>query len=577
MYIKYNLKNYLKRLLIYAYPFKKKFILACSMLLLSSAMEISGPIIISYFIDNLFKIVKMPIWMFLIFMFSFLVLQIMSAILRYYQSYIFSKISLNIVAKIRNIVMNSILHKPLSWFDKQSMGKLISIIINDTEIIKNLLIHFISSIIKSITLIFSISVAIFILNWKLGFISLILFPIIIFIMKTYQIYSIPIFFRIRHCVENINNFFNEIIKNMKIIQQFRQQKRFREKLYKINKEHFKARMDSLKLEGYLLRPLLSLVFSLILCIILLLFGLSPNNIVGVGTLYAFIHYLGRLSEPLIEITSHQSILQQAHVACERIFNLLESPIQSYGKDNKKIFSGCIQAKNITFSYDYKNLILNHISFYVPEKSFLALVGQTGSGKSTLANLIMGHYSLKNGTLLIDNRPIETLSRKVIRKGISMVQQDPVIISRSIYDNIVFGRKIKEKQVWSTLKNLNLVSFINSFPNGIFSKLDEYGNMLSAGQKQLISLARVLVSVPSILILDESTSNIDYDTEKLINNILCKIKKTTTIIVIAHRFSTILNADNILVLHKGNIAEQGNHLSLIKEKGKYYKMYNLQKN
>ncbi|AFA41381.1 putative ATP-binding component of multidrug ABC transporter [Wigglesworthia glossinidia endosymbiont of Glossina morsitans morsitans (Yale colony)] len=572
-------KNYtlhpLKRLLRYAFPFRKKIFLICILLWTSSIMEISGPIIISYFIDCFFSEIQISSHIIVVLILTFISFQFLSAILRYHQMFLFSTISLSIVKTIRIEIMRTLLKQPLSWFDAQSTGKLISIVVNDTEVIKDLFTHFISSLLKNIALVGSMFIAILILNFKLGCILFFLFPILFYIMRLYQYYSIPIFRKLRTCVANINNFFNEVIQNMSIIQQFQQQKRFREKLYILGYEHFQVRMKNLKLEGFLLRPLLSLLFSLILCIILLFFGLNTSKIMGVGILYTFINYLGRLSEPLIELAAQQSILQQSIASGERIFYLLDCPIQRYGNDHRKILQGKVEVKNLTFSY-HKNPILNQISFSIPEKSFLALVGKTGSGKTTLANLIMGHYPIQEGHILIDNRSIKTLSKYSMRNSIAMVQQEPCFMAKTIYDNIVLGRNISEKKVWSILSSLDLISFINSFPKGIFSKLDEYGNRLSMGQKQLLSFVRVLVSEPSILILDEATANIDADIEQKINYILYKIKNTTTLIVIAHRLSTILNADQILVLHHGKIIEKGTHQSLLRSKGKYYQMYYIQK-
>uniref|UniRef100_A0A1B0AKS7 ABC-type xenobiotic transporter n=1 Tax=Glossina palpalis gambiensis TaxID=67801 RepID=A0A1B0AKS7_9MUSC len=574
MHKKFCIDITLKRLLRYILPFRKKFILICVLLWISSIMEISGPIIISYFIDRFFSEIKISNKIIVILIITFLSFQFLSAISKYYQSFLFSKISLDIIKVIRIKIMNSILRFPLSWFNFQSTGKIISIIINDTEIIKDLFTHFISSLLKNVALISSILIAILMLNLKLGCILFFLFPIIFYIMRLYQYYSIPIFRRLRICVENINNFFSEIIQNMSVIQQFKQQKKFRKQLYTLNSEHFRLRMQNLKLEGCLLRPLLSLLFSLILCIILLFFGLNIQ-IMGVGILYAFINYLGRLSEPLIELTAQQSILQQAIAAGERIFYLLDAPIQRYGNDNRSIIQGNIKVKNLTFSY-HKNVILNQISFSVSAKKFLALVGQTGSGKTTLANLIMAHYPFKRGHILIDNRSIKTFSKHVLRSGIAMVQQEPSFMAKTIYENILFGRNISEEIIWSVLNNLNLVSFINSFPKGIFYKLNEYGNELSLGQKQLLSFVRVLVTNPKVLILDEATANIDSSTEQKINHILDKIRRTTTLIVIAHRLSTVLNADQILVLNRGRIVEKGTHESLLKLKGQYYNIYCVRK-
>jgi ATP-binding cassette subfamily B multidrug efflux pump len=381
--------------------------------------------------------------------------------------------------------------------------------------------------------------------------------------------------KVRAYLADINDGFNEVINGMNVIQQFRQQKRFGERLARASQSHYLARMQTLRLEGFLLRPLLSLFSSLILCGLLLLFGFSAEGSVGVGVLYAFINYLGRLNEPLIELTSQQSIMQQAVVAGERIFDLMDRTQQQYGPDDKLLTSGEIDIRDVSFAYRPDKWVLENISLYVPSRGFVALVGHTGSGKSTLANLLMGYYPLNKGEIRVDGRNLADLSHTSLRKGIAMVQQDPVVLAESVFANVTLGRDIDEAQVWHALDIVQLSPLVREMPEGLNTRLGEQGNNLSVGQKQLLAMARVLVQAPEILILDEATANIDSGTEQAIQRALRAIRQQTTLVVIAHRLSTIVDADNILVLHRGQSVEQGNHLQLLAEKGRYYQMYQLQ--
>ncbi|CAH0275846.1 Multidrug resistance-like ATP-binding protein MdlB [Rahnella aquatilis] len=206
---------------------------------------------------------------------------------------------------------------------------------------------------------------------------------------------------------------------------------------------------------------------------------------------------------------------------------------------------------------------------------MALVGHTGSGKSTLANLLMGYYPLNKGEVRVDGRNLADLSHTSLRKGIAMVQQDPVVLAESVFANVTLGRDIDEAQVWHALDIVQLSPLVREMPEGLNTRLGEQGNNLSVGQKQLLAMARVLVQAPEILILDEATANIDSGTEQAIQRALRAIRQQTTLVVIAHRLSTIVDADNILVLHRGQAVEQGNHLQLLAEKGRYYQMYQLQ--
>ena len=565
----------LKRLLSYGKPYRKPLSIAVLMLWIAAAAEVTGPILISFFIDHYVAKGEMPWGKVSLLALCFILLQFLAAGLHYFQALLFNRAAVGVVQRLRTDVMDAALRQPLSAFDTQPVGQLISRVTNDTEVIRDLYVTVVSTVLRSIALIGAMLVAMFSLDWRLASVAICIFPAVFVVMGLYQIYSTPIVRKVRSYLADINDGFNEVINGMNVIQQFRQQKRFGERLTRASQSHYLARMQTLRLEGFLLRPLLSLFSSLILCGLLLLFGFSAEGSVGVGVLYAFINYLGRLNEPLIELTSQQSILQQAVVAGERIFDLMDRTQQQYGSDDKRLTSGEIEVKEVSFAYLPEKWVLENISLHVPSRGFVALVGHTGSGKSTLANLLMGYYPLNKGEIRVDGRNLADLSHASLRKGIAMVQQDPVVLAESVFANVTLGRDIDEAQVWHALDIVQLSPLIREMPEGLNTRLGEQGNNLSVGQKQLLAMARVLVQAPEILILDEATANIDSGTEQAIQRALRAIRQQTTLVVIAHRLSTIVDADNILVLHRGQAVEQGNHLQLLNEKGRYYQMYQLQ--
>ncbi|MFK3661009.1 SmdB family multidrug efflux ABC transporter permease/ATP-binding protein [Scandinavium sp. NPDC088450] len=565
----------LKRLLAYGSPWRKPLGIGMVIMWIAAAAEVTGPLLISYFIDNMVAKSYLPLGIVAGLAAAYVGLQLLAASLHYVQSLLFNRAAVGVVQQLRTDVMDAALRQPLSEFDVQPVGQLISRVTNDTEVIRDLYVTVVSTVLRSAALISAMLVAMFSLDWRMALVAIAIFPAVIVVMVIYQRYSTPIVRRVRAYLADINDGFNEVINGMSVIQQFRQQARFGERMGEASRSHYVARMQTLRLDGFLLRPLLSLFSSLILCGLLMLFGLTTKGTIEVGVLYAFISYLGRLNEPLIELTTQQSMLQQAVVAGERVFELMDKPRQNYGEDQQPLRSGSIDVDNVSFAYRGDRLVLQDINLNVPSRNFVALVGHTGSGKSTLASLLMGYYPLSKGEIRLDGRPLSSLSHTVLRQGVAMVQQDPVVLADSFFANVTLGRDISEEQVWQALETVQLAELARGLDDGIYTRLGEQGNNLSVGQKQLLALARVLVDTPQILILDEATANIDSGTEQAIQQALAAVRERTTLVVIAHRLSTIVEADTIMVLHRGQAVERGTHQQLLEAKGRYWQMYQLQ--
>ncbi|KLP55789.1 multidrug ABC transporter ATP-binding protein [Enterobacter genomosp. O] len=565
----------LKRLLAYGSPWRKPLSVAVLLLWIAAIAEVSGPLLISYFIDNMVAKSYLPLGLVAGLGVAYVGLQLTAAGLHYAQSLLFNRAAVGVVQQLRTDVMDAALRQPLSEFDTQPVGQVISRVTNDTEVIRDLYVTVVATVLRSAALIGAMLVAMFSLDWRMALVAITIFPAVLIVMVIYQRYSTPIVRRVRTYLADINDGFNEVINGMSVIQQFRQQARFGERMGEASRSHYMARMQTLRLDGFLLRPLLSLFSALVLCGLLMLFGLTTRGTIEVGVLYAFISYLGRLNEPLIELTTQQSMLQQAVVAGERVFELMDRPRQTYGDDERPLQSGAIAFDNVSFAYRDDQLVLQDITLDVPSRGFVALVGHTGSGKSTLASLLMGYYPVSRGEIRLDGRPLAALSHGVLRKGVAMVQQDPVVLADTFYANVTLGRDYSQEQVWDVLEKVQLAALARGFSDGINTKLGEQGNNLSVGQKQLLALARVLIETPQILILDEATASIDSGTEQAIQQALAAVRDHTTLVVIAHRLSTIVDADTILVLHRGQAVERGTHRELLEAKGRYWQMYQLQ--
>ncbi len=565
----------LKRLLAYGSPWRKPLSIAVLLLWIAAIAEVTGPLLISYFIDNMVAKSYLPLGLVAGLGVTYVGLQLTAAGLHYAQSLLFNRAAVGVVQQLRTDVMDAALRQPLSEFDTQPVGQVISRVTNDTEVIRDLYVTVVATVLRSAALIGAMLVAMFSLDWRMALVAISIFPAVLIVMVIYQRYSTPIVRRVRAYLADINDGFNEVINGMSVIQQFRQQARFGERMGEASRSHYMARMQTLRLDGFLLRPLLSLFSALVLCGMLMLFGLTTRGTIEVGVLYAFISYLGRLNEPLIELTTQQSMLQQAVVAGERVFELMDRPRQTYGDDERPLESGSIAFDHVSFAYRDDQLVLQDINLEVPSRGFVALVGHTGSGKSTLASLLMGYYPLTQGEIRLDGRPLSALSHNALRKGVAMVQQDPVVLADTFYANVTLGRSFTPEQVWEVLETVQLADLARGLSEGINTRLGEQGNNLSVGQKQLLALARVLIETPQVLILDEATASIDSGTEQAIQLALAAVRDRTTLVVIAHRLSTIVDADTILVLHRGQAVERGTHKALLEAKGRYWQMYQLQ--
>ncbi|HCE1953333.1 ABC transporter transmembrane domain-containing protein [Vibrio parahaemolyticus] len=564
-----------KRLLSYPLSQPKPMIKGLALLFIAALASASGPWLIQYFIDEHIAKGDYSRNVLIALALGYVSLQVISATFQYLQSLQFSMVATNTIKTIRKQVFSGVIKQPLSAFDYTPAGKLVSRITNDTESLQQFYELLIATVVKNVVMIVVMLGVMFFMSWKLTLVVLVLLPIVIGFMYLFKQLSTESYRRMRDLLTDINANLSESIQGMSVIQLMQQEERFNKLFNELTAEHLVASKKVIRLNGYLLRPLMDLLAGLALLCLVAIFGFNGVELIGVGVLYAFISYLARVTEPLIEMTQQLALLQQALVSSERVFELIDAKPQTYGDDHKPLKTGSIELSNLTFSYDGKQDVLKDISLKAAHQDFIALVGHTGSGKSTLASLLMGFYPTNVGELLIDGRPLNTLGKDVLRKDVAMVQQDPHILPASVRENISLSRAVSDEQIWDALDKVGLSEQIRRYPNGLDTQLGQGETNLSAGQKQLLALARVLVAKPKILILDEATANIDSGTEALIQKSLKVLRQNMTLVVIAHRLSTILDADQIVVLHHGDLVEQGTHKALLQQNGRYAQMYQLQ--
>jgi ATP-binding cassette, subfamily B, multidrug efflux pump len=573
-------RSVLFRLLAYAKPHLKMIFVAFGFLLLATIGDVLGPILVKIFIDDYLREGYMPFQPLVLLGSAYMGIQILNVLVSYFQLLKFQEIALKIIQQMRIDVFTKVQQLGLKFFDKTPAGSLVSRVTNDTEAIKDMFVSVIATFIQSGFLLAGIFVAMFILNVKLALFTMLILPMIVFIMSMYRKLSSKFYQDMRERLSQLNAKLSESLQGMAIIQMFRQEERLKKEFGAINEKHFEAGMKNIKADGLLLRPAVDLVYVFALIIVLSFFGINSfNSPIEIGVLYAFINYLDRFFEPVNNMMMRLSMYQQAIVAASRVFKLLDeeelAPAQT-GTEAKKINEGKIEFKDVSFSYDGKRDVLKNISFTVNPGETLAFVGHTGSGKSSIINLLMRFYEFNRGEILIDDASIKSYPVNELRDKMGLVLQDPFLFFGTVGDNIrLHNSDLNEEEIKKAAEFVQADSFIEKLEDGYKQKVTERGSTFSSGQRQLIAFARTIAANPKILVLDEATANIDTETEEAIQSALAKMREGRTTIAIAHRLSTIQDADQIIVLHHGEILERGTHQELLAQQGLYHKMYLLQ--
>lgn len=483
-----------------------------------------------------------------------------------------------VIQKLRMDVYAHIQRLPVHFFDNLPAGKVVSRVTNDTEAVKDLFIAVLSNFFSGIINMIGVYIALFLLDVRLGLICLFIVPIIWIWVVLYRKFATKYNTIIRSRLSEINAIINESIQGMSIIRIFRREPQTKEEFENLNNDYMKHQNKMLNLNSFTSHNLVNVIRSFSFAVVLWYFGsaqLSGAGIISLGVLYAFVDVLGRLFQPMTGMVNQLAALDSSMVSAGRVFALMDEPGEDVTDGSMPRYKGNVEFKDVSFAYK-QDYVLKNITFEAKQGQTVALVGHTGSGKSSIINLLFRFYDPQKGTITIDGQNVRDLPKQWIREHMGIVLQDPYLFTGTIASNVSLGdEKISRATIEKALEDVGATRILSHLPKGLDEPVVEKGSTLSAGERQLISFARALAFDPAILILDEATANIDTETEALIQSALEVLKRGRTTFIIAHRLSTIRSADQILVLHRGQIVEQGTHEELLAHGGRYYQMYRLQ--
>ncbi|WP_420819423.1 ABC transporter ATP-binding protein [Paenibacillus thalictri] len=510
----------------------------------------------------------------------YLVLLAVSAVFSYGQRYYLQTSANRVIQNMRTDIFAHINRLPIRYFDNLPAGKVVSRITNDTEAIKDMYVNVLANFFSGTLYIIAILGAMFLLDVRLSLICMLIIPILALWIVIYRKFAAHYNRVIRSTLSEMNGMINESIAGMTIIQAFRRERKQADEFEQFNKRYFDYRNKMLNLNSLTSHNLVGVIRNVSFVALIAYFsGVSLGTVTGgvsLGILYAFVDLLNRMFQPIVNIVNQLPNMEQAFVSAERVFVLMNEAGEDVSDETMPRYKGNVAFDNVWFSYKDGEPVLKGVSLEARQGQTVALVGHTGSGKSSILNLLFRFYDPDAGTISIDGQDIRSLPRQTLRQHMGIVLQDPFLFTGTIASNVSLGEpSISRERIERALCDVGAGRLIDQLPAGIDEPVIEKGSTLSAGQRQLVSFARALAFDPAILILDEATSNIDTETEAVIQEALDVVKKGRTTFVIAHRLSTIKSADQILVLERGEVAERGTHDELMAAGGFYYQMYELQ--
>ena len=572
-----------RRLLYYAKPYKKEFVWVFVLMVISIVYDLVSPLLIG----NVEKLVKddFALKELYIQVGIYASILIISMLCTYIQTMVLQKVGQKILSALREDIFQHIESLSHEQLNNIPVGKLVTRVTNDTESISQMFTKVMVTLVKNSMVVVGVLGAMLMLNYGLTIIILCFVPFVILFTVIFRRFSREAHRKVNDARTDINTYLSENLSGMKITQIFNQEENKMQDFLERSKKLEKAKMGEIFVFG-VFRPMVYLLrIATTLC--LLYFGakgyIKETTILGQmvdsGIIVSFYMYIGRFFNPIQTLAEQFNVLQKSFASAEKIFLVMDMVPEVVDEPDAielEEIRGEIEFRDVWFAYKPGEWVLKGVSFHVEPKQTVAFVGSTGSGKTTILSLICRNYDIQSGQILIDGIDIKKIKITSLRKHFGQMLQDVFLFSGDIRSNIVLREEgVTDEEVMEACHYVNADSFINKLEAGLDEVIRERGNNFSAGQRQLLSFARTILHKPSVMILDEATANIDTETELLIQDSLEKMKNIGTMLIVAHRLSTIQHSDNIILLANGEIVEQGNHQELLKQKGRYYDLYMLQ--